>query len=383
MKIVTFIKILRVKDIAHRATTDVALKALNISLQFSAQREQELKTEVARSRELVDIIQVKLTTIQRTVQDGANEASTLAEKVHLENELIDVKSRLIQMDSQLTDLKNLENVTSLQLKQMLDQEKELEISILHQEQQESRGTLESIETYFERSHETLEWERQFCKFKLEATSKLMESKLELIEATNNFSIRNLNNEIDTEKKKQKQYVDRVINLEDELEKSKTSYEIRIAAELSEKSRQLDAALRTTTTTTTARPTTTWTPPTGAVTLATGTYFFHKPHLTWTSAREHCQSLGMDLVAIETEEENKLLTERAKTIFGGKLLVHLDQRLLLEDRRRIGLAQHGEQSYLLDDDKSCLHERCFGMCRGRPISWIMGPEIDHKCTRFNM
>ncbi|KAF4530400.1 hypothetical protein B566_EDAN018510, partial [Ephemera danica] len=104
----------------------------------------------------------------------------------------------------------------MQLKQMQTQEKELEISI---SQQERIGPLENIETYLvaqlERSHETLELERQGCQFKLEAmtklidsNSKLMEAKLELVElknsqtwkskvAENSIAIKNISEQLNT------------------------------------------------------------------------------------------------------------------------------------------------------------------------------------------
>ncbi|KAF4531571.1 hypothetical protein B566_EDAN018138, partial [Ephemera danica] len=102
----------------------------------------------------------------------------------MENEITDLKSRLLQLDFKLSVLKNEEKTNTLQLKQMLAQEKELEISISHQEQ-DYIGPLENIETYLvaqlERSHETLELERQFFQLNLQATSKLMESKLKNVE----------------------------------------------------------------------------------------------------------------------------------------------------------------------------------------------------------
>ncbi|KAF4532586.1 hypothetical protein B566_EDAN010047 [Ephemera danica] len=246
-------------DRAHLYTVRSAIKNINDSLQGFMQREQDLTEDAEKSKDLTNLLQDVLSKIKNNEADGVDENRIFAEK--LENELTDLKSRLLQVDFKLSALKNEEQNNKLKLKQKQTQEKDLEILI---SQHEYFGPLQNIETYLveqlERSHETLELERQYCRFKFEATSKIMEAtskymeaKLELTELKNT-QIRN---------------------------------------------------------TKAARPTT---PPPGPATLSTGTYFFNSEMLNWTSAREHCQSLGMDLVAIETQAENVEISIHAARVF---------------------------------------------------------------------
>ncbi|KAF4529915.1 hypothetical protein B566_EDAN018135 [Ephemera danica] len=175
---------------AHITTVRSTIKNINDSLQRLTQREQDVKVEAEKSRELATLLQDVLSKMKNNGADGADENRIFTEK--LEKEITDLKSRLLQLDFKLSALKIEDQTNKLQLKQMQTQEKELEISI---SQQERIGPLENIETYLvaqlERSHETLEFERQGCQFKLEAmtklidsNSKLMEAKLELVELKN-------------------------------------------------------------------------------------------------------------------------------------------------------------------------------------------------------
>ncbi|KAF4531027.1 hypothetical protein B566_EDAN017401 [Ephemera danica] len=423
------------KQHSLRATTDVALKSLNISLQFFTHREQELMMEVAKSRELAEIIQVKLTRIQQTLLDGAHEESTFAEKMRLENELISVKSRIIHLDSQLADLKIEENFTSSHAQQILEQEKQLEISI--SQQQFSPETFQNyLVTQLERSHETLKMERKKYQSQLQMLLTSMDSKQDHMEFLKNLTITNLNIQIDTASKEIKEASEKLQKLEMQLKAEKqqasdlksslshahqmleqekqletsispqqiypenfptylvtqlershetlkmerkkfqtqlltmstlmdskqnhmeflsnltiSNFNIQIdkankkIEETSEQVRNLEMQLKA------AKQqeydlksrlnesksqvsikesnlvscnklhqdcenkVNKWPPP-GSVYLRTGIYFFNPILLNWTSAREHCQSLGMDLVAVETEDENTLLVERAKTFFSG-------------------------------------------------------------------
>ncbi|KAF4521777.1 hypothetical protein B566_EDAN006298 [Ephemera danica] len=168
---------------AHLTTVRSAIKNINDSLQGLIQREQEVKVEADKYRELAILLQDVLSKMKNNGADLADENRIFAE--NLDKEIRDLKSQLLQLDFKLSALKIEDQTNTLQLKQMQTQEKELEISI---SQQERIGPLENIETYLvaqlERSHESLEFERQCCQLKLEATSKLLESKLELVELKN-------------------------------------------------------------------------------------------------------------------------------------------------------------------------------------------------------
>ncbi|KAF4522362.1 hypothetical protein B566_EDAN012219 [Ephemera danica] len=67
------------------------------------------------------------------------------------------------------------------------------------------------------------------------------------------------------------------------------------------------------------PTTSVTPiyglPEGAVNLTTGIYLFVNQRVTWSEGRAFCQEQGMDLVAIETEQENIVISNHAKSLGG--------------------------------------------------------------------
>ncbi|KAF4518344.1 hypothetical protein B566_EDAN007071 [Ephemera danica] len=70
-------------------------------------------------------------------------------------------------------------------------------------------------------------------------------------------------------------------------------------------------------------------PSGAIRLKTGTYLFLNHLLSWESARMQCRFNGMDLVAIETPEENRAISMYAR-LTGG-----------IELRGRVGVTRAGE------------------------------------------
>ncbi|KAF4519990.1 hypothetical protein B566_EDAN005490, partial [Ephemera danica] len=92
-------------------------------------------------------------------------------------------------------------------------------------------------------------------------------------------------------------------------------EKKLAATLKTKTDELEACIVSSITTTTIRTTRKTT--SGTVKLATGTYLFQGmvggKYLSWEAARQHCQTLGMDLVAIESPEENAALAAYGRSL----------------------------------------------------------------------
>ncbi|KAF4513943.1 UNVERIFIED_CONTAM: hypothetical protein B566_EDAN018113 [Ephemera danica] len=120
-------------DVAHLATTDVALKSMNISLQWFAHREQELKMEAASSGELADILQ-------------------------------------------------------FHFQQMLEQEKQLKTSISQRTQNIYSGNFQTnFIKQLERLHKSLEMERSHFKIQLQTLKNLKESELAQVELVMNLS----------------------------------------------------------------------------------------------------------------------------------------------------------------------------------------------------
>ncbi|KAF4532585.1 hypothetical protein B566_EDAN010046 [Ephemera danica] len=242
---------------AHLISVRSAIKNINDSLHGLTQHEHDVTEQPDKSRELVTLLQDVLSEIKNNGADGVDENRIF--KQRMENGITDLKLRFFQLDFKLKVLNIEKKTNELQLKQMQTQERKLEMSISHQAQFRSLDNIEThLDEQLERTHETLELERQWCQFKLEAFSTLMKARLEQVELTNNTQICH---------------------------------------------------------TKAAKPTT-WTPPTGAVTLSAGIYFFNYQMLNWTSAREHCKSLLMGLVAIETESEDVAISNHAAKVFVG-------------------------------------------------------------------
>ncbi|KAF4532584.1 hypothetical protein B566_EDAN010045 [Ephemera danica] len=241
---------------SHLITVRSVIGNINDSLEGVKQRKHDVTEEADKSRELITLLQDVLYGIKNNGSDGMDENKIFAYKLRMENGITDLKLRLSQLDCKLKGLKIEKKNNKRQLKQMQKQERKLEISISYQEHIRPLDNNEmQIVEQLGRSQETLELERQWCQFKLDAFSFLMEAKLEQVALTNNTQMCN----------------------------------------------------------TKAAKQTTWAPPTDAVILSTGTYFFNTKDMIWSSAREHCQSLGMDLVAIETDEENEALAYHLTTL----------------------------------------------------------------------
>ncbi|KAF4531974.1 hypothetical protein B566_EDAN010221 [Ephemera danica] len=107
---------------AHITTVRTAIKNINDSLQGLTQREQDVKVEAVKSRELATLLQDVLSKMKSNGAEDADENRIFAEK--LEKEITDLKSRQLQLDFKLSALK-IEDQTNKATSKLLESKLEL------------------------------------------------------------------------------------------------------------------------------------------------------------------------------------------------------------------------------------------------------------------
>ncbi|KAF4519258.1 hypothetical protein B566_EDAN002146 [Ephemera danica] len=151
----------------------------------------------------------------------------------------------------------------------------------------------------ERIIEIVDDTRLACAKGLEKQRREFSSKIEVVRG----SLRVMNETLHRLNIRQKELEKEINSTKEEI----ASLQDNINRELAKRIGELSSCYSATSTTT-AKPI-----PKGAVNLATGIYILNPVRLTWSNARQFCTSRGMDLVSIESEEENRLLASEMSAI----------------------------------------------------------------------
>ncbi|KAF4519466.1 hypothetical protein B566_EDAN010075 [Ephemera danica] len=270
-------------------TRSNALAEMNQSLENQKNRARELQKDADEARERATALQ---------------ENGDLKSKLELsEFRVQEVKQRVLDLESQLDISKESERKLNETLNESLEREREQErkMSILRNEEKQRALEAKQIEEI--------------------AKNELRQYRLKLNEMQKQLDGHGNQNQTSCPPESEKltklhQENQENMRICDEF-KMKLLENARIGNELASASGKLDHQMELAQ----ASPTevTTKTPAVAAATkeldatLATGIYYFNPHFMSWEMARSVCRSKGMDLVAIESPEENEAIVTHARTL----------------------------------------------------------------------